>query len=230
MEITPNPSILPGPVGRIDTAAATAEEAAAAADADFESFLTLLTAQLRNQDPLQPIDSTEFVAQLATFSSVEQQVQTNEKLDTLVSQAAAGDIAAFAGWIGQQVAASDGSFRATGSPQSFAVPPGIAAERVNARVVGADGETLRNFTVATDAAGNGAWDGLDQDGRPVAGRDVSILLSFGEGEAAVERPALVYREVSGIRGTDTGPVLDLEDGSTLAPDGVTELRRPPVDN
>ena len=50
---------------------------------DFTTFLKLLTAQLRNQDPLKPLDSTEFVAQLATFSSVEQQVKTNDTLATI---------------------------------------------------------------------------------------------------------------------------------------------------
>lgn len=48
---------------------------------DFETFLRLLTTQLQNQDPLDPTNSTEFVAQLANFSSVEQQVQTNTKLE-----------------------------------------------------------------------------------------------------------------------------------------------------
>lgn len=53
------------------------------AESDFQTFLQLLTAQMRHQDPLEPLDSTQFVAQLAAFSSVEQQIQTNAKLDLL---------------------------------------------------------------------------------------------------------------------------------------------------
>ena len=53
---------------------------------DFDTFLQLLTAQIRNQDPLNPADSTEFVAQLATFSNVEQAVQTNDLLKEMSSQ------------------------------------------------------------------------------------------------------------------------------------------------
>ncbi len=49
----------------------------------FDTFLKLLTAQVRNQDPLAPLDSTQFVEQLATFSSLEQQVQTNTLLQSL---------------------------------------------------------------------------------------------------------------------------------------------------
>ena len=58
---------------------ATSKEAAEALkiEANFDTFLSLLTAQLRNQDPLEPVNSTDFVAQLAQFSAVEQQVQSN---------------------------------------------------------------------------------------------------------------------------------------------------------
>lgn len=53
---------------------------------DYNKFLTLLTAQISNQDPLEPVDSTQFVAQLAQLSQVEQAVQTNTRLETLTSQ------------------------------------------------------------------------------------------------------------------------------------------------
>lgn len=52
---------------------------------EFNNFLQLLTAQIRNQDPLEPLDSTQFVEQLATFSSLEQQVQSNSRLDTIAA-------------------------------------------------------------------------------------------------------------------------------------------------
>ena len=53
--------------------------------ADFTSFIELLTAQVRNQDPLAPMDSTQFVEQLATFSSLEQLVQSNDSLASIAS-------------------------------------------------------------------------------------------------------------------------------------------------
>ena len=58
---------------------------------DFETFLTLLTTQMRNQDPLNPMESTQFVEQLATFTSVEQQIETNTKLDNLTAALTAND-------------------------------------------------------------------------------------------------------------------------------------------
>lgn len=64
-----------------NTSAATS---AAKANVDYESFLKLLVAELKNQDPTEPMDSTQYIAQLASFSNVEQGIQTNTKLDDLI--------------------------------------------------------------------------------------------------------------------------------------------------
>ena len=74
-----------------------------------DDFLTLLVAQLENQDPLEPQDNTEFIAQLAQFSSLEQQTSTNDKLDELiVSQTSSGQMATFS-LLGQKVSAATDS-------------------------------------------------------------------------------------------------------------------------
>lgn len=67
-------------------AASTATTTAAeGAKVDYDSFLKLLVAELSNQDPTEPMDSTKYVSQLATFSQVEQSVKTNSKLDTMLT-------------------------------------------------------------------------------------------------------------------------------------------------
>src|SRR5919205_3255662 len=62
--------------------------AASAASVDYEAFLKLLVTQMKNQDPTQPMDSTEYLAQLANFSQVEQSIMTNAKLDELLTASA----------------------------------------------------------------------------------------------------------------------------------------------
>lgn len=79
--------------------------ASAAASLNYDSFLKLLTAQMRYQDPTNPMDSTQYVAQLASFSNVEQSIQTNNKLDALlISQA----LTQVDGLIGKTVTSMDG--------------------------------------------------------------------------------------------------------------------------
>ncbi len=70
------------------TPAATASSAAQTATLDYNSFLKLLIAQLKNQDPTNPMDSTDYIAQLATFPSVEQAIQMNARLDAILTNAA----------------------------------------------------------------------------------------------------------------------------------------------
>jgi len=89
---------------------------------DYESFLRLLVTQMKNQDPTAPMDSTDYVAQLATFSQVEQTVQTNAKLDSLLQMTLLGQAASI---IGRTVTALDGT---TGT----VIATGITADGVTA--------------------------------------------------------------------------------------------------
>lgn len=73
---------------------------------DYNTFLQLLLAQLKNQDPTKPMDSTEYMSQLASFSQVEQQTNTNSKLDALISSMSLTQAESY---IGRTVANSDGS-------------------------------------------------------------------------------------------------------------------------
>ena len=62
----------------------TTTTSAAKANVDYESFLKLLVAEMKNQDPTEPMDSSQYIAQLASFSQVEQSIQVNSKLDSLL--------------------------------------------------------------------------------------------------------------------------------------------------
>ncbi len=74
-------------------------------DLDYNAFLKLLIAQLKNQDPTKPMDSTQFVAQLATFSQVEQSIAANNKLDSLLTASA---LSLADSVIGRTVTSADG--------------------------------------------------------------------------------------------------------------------------
>lgn len=84
----------------------TATSQASATTVDYESFLRLLVTQMKNQDPTAPMDSTDYVAQLATFSQVEQTVQTNNKLDSLLQMSLLGQASSV---IGRTVTGTDGT-------------------------------------------------------------------------------------------------------------------------
>ncbi|WP_274627857.1 flagellar hook assembly protein FlgD [Arvimicrobium flavum] len=84
----------------------TPKTAASKTSVDYQSFLKLLIAQMKNQDPTSPMESTEYVAQIAAFSQVEQSVQMNQKLDQMLQ---ASSLSQAASLIGRTVTSEDGN-------------------------------------------------------------------------------------------------------------------------
>src|SRR5215813_9610084 len=76
---------------------------------NFDTFLTLLTAQLKNQDPLEPMDSNEFTQQLVQFSQVEQQINSNKNLESLIALTKARSSTDAVSYLGRDVTVTDGS-------------------------------------------------------------------------------------------------------------------------
>lgn len=104
---------------------------------DYDNFLQLLIAQMKNQDPTQPMDATEQVAQLATFSQVEQTIQTNQRLEMLLASSALSEADAvigrtitsvdgkISGVVEEVIVASDGIIAVLEGGEKIAVTPGV---------------------------------------------------------------------------------------------------------
>jgi flagellar basal-body rod modification protein FlgD len=99
------------PTSGVTTSSSNATAAAGTPDTlDYDAFLQLLIAQMKNQDPTKPTDPSQFISQLASFSGVEQAIKTNNKLDTLMTSLA---LTQAEGFIGRTVASADGSVQGT---------------------------------------------------------------------------------------------------------------------
>ena len=105
-----------------NTTASSTSTAAASATVDYNSFLKLLVAELQNQDPTNPTDPTQYMSQLASFSAVGQTVQTNTKLDTLLTSSALTQAETT---VGRTVTSADGTV--SGVVKSVAVGSGGTA-------------------------------------------------------------------------------------------------------
>ena len=111
------------------TAAAAKAATSVASKMNADTFLQLLMAQLQNQDPTKPMDSTEYVGQLATFSQVEQATKTNQKLDSLLTSSFLNQADAI---IGRTLTSADGL--TTGTVQSVRVTgDGVMAKLADGR-------------------------------------------------------------------------------------------------
>ena len=204
----------------------TASTAQTVISADFELFLRMLTAQMTNQDPLDPQDSADYAVQLATFSSVEQQVTTNELLAGLGSQLAINGLADMAGWIGMEArAAMPGHF--DGGPITVAPNPAAIAAEAELVVTNASGVEVDRVRLPVSSELY-QWQGRDSHGQPFPMGEYGFeLLSLdAAGEVLLREPAEIYRRVREVRSEGGAQILVLEGGTAIASTGVTALRDP----
>lgn len=193
---------------------------------DFETFLRLLTTQLENQDPLSPMQSEEFAVQLATFSGVEQQVKTNDLLDSLGAQLGAMGMAQFAGWVGMEALAT-GPARFAGEPVTITPDPSATADTVVIAVKDANGQTVQRLSAPVSNQPM-QWDGHDDAGVPFAHGDYTFEVeSYRNGELQSIEQAAVYSRVSEVRQEDGETMLLTSTGLGIAATEVTALREPP---
>src|SRR6202161_621777 len=98
------------PTSNASTAQAAGDVGSQQLAGNFNTFLTLLTTQLQNQDPTSPLDTNQFTSQLVQFSQLEQQLDTNANLQTLISGQTTSTVGTAIGYIGHTVEASGGNF------------------------------------------------------------------------------------------------------------------------
>lgn len=215
------------------TAATTASAASAPAsgtdtviDSDFETFLKMLTAQLENQDPLNPLESQDFATQLATFSGVEQQTQTNALLEDMLGAINASGLGEMSQWIGKEAQIAD-TLPFAGAPMtlSFDVPPGA---RTSALVVrNSQGEEVARHPVDSRDTAGYLWTGQTEAGQMLPAGSYSFHIANTAQEGALpDGRVTTYVRVTEARTGPQGQTLLLEGGLEVAPDAVTALRLP----
>ena len=132
---------------------------------NFQTFLTLLTTQLQNQNPLSPLDTNQFTQQLVQFASVEQQLKTNDSLTALVSLQQTAQSTQALGFVGK-TATVDGSTAAMTNGSAtwkLSVPTN---SNVSISITNSSGQTVYSNSYAVNAGSNQAftWDGKGNDG------------------------------------------------------------------
>lgn len=217
MEITPTQT------PQVTAPKADASKASSNMAGDFETFLTLLTTQMRNQDPLKPMESTEFVAQLASFSSVEQQVRTNDGLERILEVLSGGAADGLAAWIGREVR-GPGKADFSGVPVDVEVAPVTGADR-SVLVVRNDFSQVVARKPAEPLDGRVSWDGTTDLGAQAPHGRYSFELEGYRGDAlSGTTPGRVFSTVTEVRFENGLPMLVVEDGSQVPLGEVTGLR------
>ncbi len=192
---------------------------------DFETFLKMLTAQLENQDPLNPVESTDYAVQLATFSGVEQQVQTNDLLKKLAGQMSVMGMADLANWVGKEARIA-APVQFDGSPITLMGTPPASADLAYLVVRDASGAQISRTNIPVSDAPI-SWAGVGQDGQPLPEGVYSFELeTYGNGVHISTDQMESYARVSEVQTEGSAMYLVLEGGARVDASDITALRDP----
>jgi flagellar basal-body rod modification protein FlgD len=193
---------------------------------NFDTFLQLLTTQLRNQNPLDPLDTNQFTQQLVQFAQVEQQIRQNSQLETLISIEKTAQATTALAFVGSRVGLDGQTATLTSSQAtwSFNVPKPVAAS-----------VTIRSSTGQTVYSGNFSmnpgsqtfqWDGRDASGTlwPDGNYTISITGKDSAGQT-VAIPTEIEGVVDSVDLTKTPPELKVG-GQSFTLDKVKRVIRP----
>jgi len=190
---------------------------------DFETFLKMLSTQLQNQDPLNPVESADYAVQLATFSSVEQQVLTNNHLQDLAERIQVSGMSDLAGWVGME-AQSLSSAYFDGDAVCVLPDPPSTADRAVLVVRNASGDVVFRDDLPLNAAPY-EWSGETATGATATTGTYSFEVeSSANGEPLSVDPVPTYGRVIEARRTTGDTILVLEGGGQVSASNVTGLR------
>jgi len=176
-----------------------------------DDFLKLFITQLQNQDPLNPQEGTQFIAQLAQLTQVEQAYNTNSNLQSMLNQASNATTLAAVSLIGKEVEAEGSQLDLqSGTPASINFSLAQAADQLTVSVLDADGSVVKTLTTGAKVAGQGSvsWDGKDNAGTQLPSGAYSFSLSARDASGnSVAGTPIIRGKVNGIDMSGASPVL-----------------------
>ena len=175
---------------------------------NFDAFLLLLTTQLKNQSPLDPMDTNQFTQQLVQFASVEQQLKSNDTLNALLTSSRGSAVSTAASFVGMQVTADGTSARLADGKAEWMINPARNAQ-ANVVILDSKGSLVATSTQAVPAGEQKfVWDGTTSTGTTAPPGDYTIQISARDasGQNVSVKTEIVGR-VESVDVSDSDPVL-----------------------
>ncbi|HEX8472195.1 MAG TPA: flagellar hook assembly protein FlgD [Brevundimonas sp.] len=201
------------------TAAANTDAAKTGLATNFDTFLTLLTAQLKNQDPLAPMDSSQFTQQLTQMTGVQQQLLTNDLLTSLLAAQQGGGLGDASNYIGKDVTAVWSADKLTDGKAEWSYELGADAAAASLSVLDSAGKVVWTGPATDLKTGTHdfSWNGKTTAGGQLSDGGVYTLKVSATNAAgkAVDSQVLMTGKVTGVELYDNVPYLHV--GNTIIP-------------
>jgi flagellar basal-body rod modification protein FlgD len=182
----------------------------------FDNFLTLLTKQLQYQDPMSPMDTNEFTAQLVQYTEVEQSISTNEKLEDLLAMQSASQAMNAMSFLGTTVEAQTSSIALSNGSATFEYEMSTPTAGTSVVILNADGKPVRVLQGERAAGSHSVtWDGKDADGKALADGVYSVQVQGKDAKG--ETVQFTTRAVGRVTG------VEVRDGTVLLSIGELQV-------
>lgn len=190
-----------------------------------DRFMTLLITQMKNQDPLNPMDNAQVTSQMAQLSTVTGINTLNDTMDSLIGSVQLGQTYQATNMIGHSVLVEGNSISTSGSGGYFGVELPNGASSVTVNIKNGSGQTVRTLTYDTQKAGNmlEKWDGLTDSGSTAASGTYTFSVSAKLSGSSTTSTALAVADVSSVTNNSNGNIkLNLSNGSSVSISDIIE--------
>lgn len=214
----------------VTSASSTKKQELSAADEAQHRFLTLLTTQMRNQDPLNPTDNAQVTSQMAqinTVSGITKLQDSIEKLSqTLTQNVIAGQSAQAATLIGRQVLVPGSSLTLANGQANAAIDLSKAADKVTVDILDAGGNTISSQSLGVKPAGQFSlsWDGTDNNGNRMKDGNYLFRVTATSGGEQITTKTMAYAQVSSVKLAADGVKLDLGSRGIVALADISQIK------
>ncbi|MDX1914550.1 MAG: flagellar hook assembly protein FlgD [Methylophilus sp.] len=188
-------------------------------------FMTLLVTQMKNQDPLNPMDNAQVTSQMAQLSTVTGIDKLNATVESLISSVQTGQSYQASSMIGHNVLVAGDQISNTGTGGYFGVELPNGADKVSVNIKNSAGAVVRTVELGSQSAGTLplAWDGYATDGSVAPSGSYKVEVSATVSGKSVEANALSYSKVLSVSNSASGITLNLNNDTSVSTSEVKEI-------
>ncbi len=195
-------------------------------DKNYDTFLKMMTTQIKNQDPLNPMSADQLAVQLATFSGVEQQTKTNDLLAQLLGQNALTGMGQMVGWVGKEARIAAPAYFDGATPVTLSPNPAQAATKAVLVVTDEAGMEVSRTELPL-AARDYSWQGRDAQGNALPKGVYNLTLESWQDDKVLDDSTIeYYGKIREIRSTADGISALLPGGIEALASLITAIREP----
>ncbi|MDI1299745.1 flagellar hook assembly protein FlgD [Methylotenera sp.] len=194
-------------------------------DTAQDRFMTLLITQMKNQDPLNPMDNAQVTSQMAQLSTVTGINKLNSTVESLMSNMQSGQSYQAANMIGHSVLVPGTAVSTTGTGGYFGVDLPIGADKLSVAIKDSAGTTIRSLNLGAQEAGSFPlkWDGLADDGSVAKTGNYKFEVTATTAGQTVAAESLNYAEVMSVSNSTSGVKLNLSNLASVSTTDVKEI-------